>query len=299
MHALETKTFSPKELAQVVGVSESSIKRWVDAGHIEVTRTAGGHRRILWTDALRFIRAQDMHVLHPEMLGLPDLEFLPSKARRGDLTGEVLFELFKTNEAAKARGLIAAAFLDGGDMAGLWDGPIAEALRLVGELWQEGEEGIFLEHRATALCIEALNQVRLLIPPPREEATRALGGAASGDPYLLPNLTAAAVLADLGYADVNLGPETPPEVFLHAADEVQPALFWLAHTASRTKAEREALVRNLLLPLHERGIDVVVGGHTAEANGWTWPDEIRLCRSMTELAAFAKERLGGSGLNGN
>ena len=30
------KTLSPRELALVVGVSESSMKRWIDAGQIEV-----------------------------------------------------------------------------------------------------------------------------------------------------------------------------------------------------------------------------------------------------------------------
>ena len=37
---------SPKELADAIGVSESSIKRWVDNGEIQATKTSGGHRRI-------------------------------------------------------------------------------------------------------------------------------------------------------------------------------------------------------------------------------------------------------------
>ena len=50
---------SPRELAQAIGVSESSLKRWADAGQIRVARTAGGHRRISIADAVRFIREAD------------------------------------------------------------------------------------------------------------------------------------------------------------------------------------------------------------------------------------------------
>lgn len=47
---------SPRELAQAIGVSESSIKRWIDDGLIGATKTAGGHRRIAGSEAIRFVR---------------------------------------------------------------------------------------------------------------------------------------------------------------------------------------------------------------------------------------------------
>jgi len=38
--------YSPKQVAKRLGVSESSVKRWLDQGVVPVLRTAGGHRRI-------------------------------------------------------------------------------------------------------------------------------------------------------------------------------------------------------------------------------------------------------------
>lgn len=38
--------YSPKQVAERLGVSESSVKRWLDQGVVPVLRTAGGHRRI-------------------------------------------------------------------------------------------------------------------------------------------------------------------------------------------------------------------------------------------------------------
>ncbi|MED5508142.1 MAG: DNA-binding protein, partial [Planctomycetota bacterium] len=53
-----------------IGMSESSLKRWVDRGLLESTRTAGGHRRIRVKEAVRFIRDRQLVVSAPEKLGL-------------------------------------------------------------------------------------------------------------------------------------------------------------------------------------------------------------------------------------
>ena len=45
---------SPREVAVALGVSESSVKRWVDLGELAALRTAGGHRRITRAEAVRF-----------------------------------------------------------------------------------------------------------------------------------------------------------------------------------------------------------------------------------------------------
>ncbi|MEO6025381.1 MAG: helix-turn-helix domain-containing protein, partial [Candidatus Binatia bacterium] len=64
------KVLSTRSLAHALGVSESSIKRWVDDGTIRSARTVGGHRRIPRVDAIRFVRATRASVVHPEILGL-------------------------------------------------------------------------------------------------------------------------------------------------------------------------------------------------------------------------------------
>lgn len=287
MEALETRTFSPKELAQVIGVSESSIKRWVDEGLIGVMRTAGGHRRILLREALRFIRTQGMRVLRPDLLGLPDLASLPPEAREGAFTGEVLFHLLERGEAEKARGILAGRYLNGTGPAELFDGPVAEALARIGTLWKEGEAGIYVEHMATGICIEAVNQIRLLMPPPGPEAPVALGAAPPGDPYILPGLMAAAVLADAGYAAVNLGPNTPYAAFLHAVDVHRPALVWVALTAPIDAEQAGALVEKLLVPLEQQNVQVMLGGQQALAHRDRWPASVHVLGSMAELAAHA------------
>ncbi|MEO7732315.1 MAG: helix-turn-helix domain-containing protein, partial [Kofleriaceae bacterium] len=69
---------SPHDLAAALGVSESSLKRWIDAGRIRATRTEGGHRRVSIADALAFVRETHAPVARPELLGLAPARVAPT-----------------------------------------------------------------------------------------------------------------------------------------------------------------------------------------------------------------------------
>ena len=282
------KTFSPKELALVIGVSQSSIKRWVDAGRIEVTRTAGGHRRILLSEALRFIRAQKMRILRPDLLGLPNLESLTTEMQVGGLTGDMLLHVLEAEDAMQARGLITGAFLSGQKPAALFDGPIKEAIAALGARWRDDANAIYLEHQATEIIMQAIHQIHALIPLPDQTAPVAVGCAPQNDPYLLPSMMAATVLADQGYRDVNLGAHTPPTVLARAADMHQARLVWLAATSGHAFVDDMHEWQAVLTQLQERNVHVVIGGQAVHRLHVAWPPGVHVMDSMADLAAFGE-----------
>ena len=279
---------SPRELADAMGVSESSIKRWVDGGLISATKTAGGHRRIPINEAVRFLRDRQTSLVRPEVIGLNDVASLLDAASNETETGESLFEYLREGEADAARGLLLSMYLNGKTVAQIVDGPLLHAMSRLGELWREDECGIFWEHRATEIAISAISRLRMIIPPREETAPSAVGGAPTGDPYILPSLCAAAVLESQGVNAVNLGADTPIHSLLLATQAIKARLVWLSVSVVQDAAQLQEEIASLAGALAEPAIPTIVGG--SQAGHLTLPDTA-LCHvgtTMAELEAMVK-----------
>jgi len=282
---------SPRDLARSLGVSESSVKRWVDDGALEAVRTAGGHRRIAAAEAVRFIRESGKAADRPaELLGLVGLVEARSLGSSEELA-EGLYHALVEDRPEAGRGLLISAYLAGWQLSALADGPVRTALAKIGELWRHSTEGIVVEHRAVDLVLQSVGVLRTLVRPSSGDAPPALGGAPAGDPYLLPSALASLVLADVGFRDRNLGPETPAAVLLEGARRYRPTVVWLSFSAALDEPRRS---RDELLTLGEQlgelGARLAVGGRSAP----TIPSGAPVLRfeTMTELAAFGRGVLG-------
>lgn len=281
---------SPKELAAAIGVSESSVKRWVDDGLIEAHRTAGGHRRIALADAVRFLRRTRHKLVQPGRLGLPE----DLAERRGDGVawpadaGERLHRLLEAGAAAASRALLMQLYVEGFSAAEICDGPLRFAMGRIGHLWTESSMGIMVEHRATEICLHAVQQLRALVPE-REDGSLALGGTPSPDPSQLPSLAAAVVLAEEGFRAVNLGPDLPLAVLGDAVLGMRPALVWV----SMSHPSDAGLVEKDLAELYGKacqvGAALAVGGRAAPRCA-ALASKPRFLRgqSMVELVAFVR-----------
>lgn len=285
------RTLSPKELARAVDVSESSLKRWADSGAIRATRTAGGHRRIELGEAIRFIRESHLRLVHPEALGLRDLAAVPEAIRNTEDIGARFLEHLEQGDTEGARGLILHRYLDGDSVAALCDGPMQNALETVGEVWRTRSDGIFLEHRATDICMQALDQLRVLAEPPKNGPV-VVGGAPTGDPYILPSIMAATSLTAEGIRAVNLGPNTPASTMAAAAAHYDVSVVWLSVTSNTpTRTALESYVDEFM-GSSPRPITLMIGGRTSHKVRHLKSSSLHFGNSMSELVAFSKGRLG-------
>ena len=281
---------TPKALADAIGASESALRRWVDGGSIRMSRTAGGHRRIPLQEAIRFIRQTGATIVRPELLGLSQL---PGDAQGSGSSSrdELLFDALRTGNAAVARGLIVSSYLSGLSVAALFDGPVRSAMERIGQLWQHEPRGIMVEHRATAICIESIAQLRGLLPVVHDDAPLAVGGAPQGDPYQLPTMMAAATLAEAGLRDINFGPNTPVELLAEEAIDRKARLVWLSISVDADPKGLRAGVKKLADQLAKREIDLVLGGRFASACVPRSMSNVTLAASMSDLAVARRGRL--------
>jgi methanogenic corrinoid protein MtbC1 len=234
-------------------------------------------------------------VRHPDALSLanpvePAAVPPPSAAPAGEACDR-LFELLTGEDPAAARAYVLALYLAGWSPALIFDGPMRNALTRIGELWHHDTSGVFVEHRATQACVEALVQLRGLLPPVAPGAPVALGCAPAGDPYLIPSRMAAVVLAAAGYRDHDLGPDTPFPALQAAIARFRPAVVWLA--SSTVPADRRALLREIertAAAAAAIGGVLVVGGRGAAGLRVPEGSPVFVAASMGEMAAYVAGR---------
>ena len=207
---------STARAARALGVSVSTIKRWVDDGVLPAHRTAGGHRK-LFTQALRQ-RLLDGSLPDP----VRDLH----QVRRALLAG-------MTRRAGASRCALLDAYHAGVPIETLADEVVAPVMRTIGQRWETGRADVCIEHRGTGQCLEAIYQIKQAVQARPALANRplAVGGSPEGDPYLLANLLAEVLLIDAGWDVINLGPNTPLESFEYALATYHPRLLWLSISA--------------------------------------------------------------------
>ncbi|MBG80433.1 MAG: hypothetical protein CMJ39_06975 [Phycisphaerae bacterium] len=259
------RLLSPRDLAEAIGMSESSLKRWADRGLLEVTRTAGGHRRITVKDAIKFIREKHLRILNPTAIGLPGIS--ASGVEDIDDETQALLDHLVNGQIAEAWHFLMGRYLAGASIAELGDGPIRSVLKELGDRWDHDSDGIFIEHRATDLCVQVVQQMRH-IASPNVPVFRATGGAVSNDPYLLPSMLVASVIAENGGDATNLGPNTPVDVLridsVNRPESERPDLVWISTSIVEDPELISRQITQFADECHEYGILLAVGGRDVD-----------------------------------
>ena len=272
---------SPKQLAQAIGASESSLKRWADDGLLRVSKTAGGHRRIPVNDAIRFIRERHLEVIKPEAIGLSSSLIPASECRSIDDLTSMLIDYFTEGKVEEAETLLISSYLSGSSVAEIADGPIQGALEQIGYIWKHKDNGILIEHRATDTCLRSLVRMRSMFHP-GENAPYATGGAAPDDPYILPSLIASVVLAENGFKSVNLGPNCPLNTIKQSVEQTNSKITWLTVSVAKNPDQMNSDIMELSDTLKSLGSTLTVGGREASRLGLD-PAHITMCNSMSDF----------------
>lgn len=217
---------TPRQLARAIQVSESTVKRWCDQGKISAVKTAGRHRRIQISEAIRFVRSNDYQLARPELLGLPattgQTMWVVNRAM------EQFREALVAGDAQLCRQIVFDLYLARHSCTVICDQMIAKTFHWIGDQWECGSAEVYQERRGCETCTRILHELWMATPPPPENAPLAIGGTAPGDQYILPTTMVELVLRELGWRAVSLGTSLPFETLKAAATDNQPRLFWLS-----------------------------------------------------------------------
>jgi MerR family transcriptional regulator, light-induced transcriptional regulator len=256
--AVKIDVLSTRQVAQLLGVGEATVKRWADAGEIDCFRTPGGHRKFRLRDATAFVQKRHFAVTD----GLP-AELAPGVEEAG---AEAVATVEKLALAGNASGLvaqIAALRLRGHELSAIFDDVIAPALVRIGERWQACKLTVAEEHIATQAVIDAIARVQPLAEPPgepnRADRGTAVVAAVAGEQHDVAARMAACLLRARNRAQVVALASTVPTDAPGLQEQIEVT----------ARAARSA------------GGRVVVGGKGMSQI--TVPEEVLLLGSMRDL----------------
>ena len=254
------------EAADRLGVTVSTVKRWVDAGEVRAERTVGGHRRIPQSEVERLLAEA-----------------------RGEAEGERADSRWAQLLAAPdPHGVLATLLALRGERGAWWRAAEEAAAGLVevGERWASGACTVFEEHRfsesfrrAAAACAAAL--------PRRPDAPLAVLLTPHDERHTLGLSLAEVVLAEAGWRTAWIGEGPPPAELPRLLGRLTPAVVVATATAC-TDPRHLAAYAAALANAAPEGTALAFGG------GGAWPDPVpgaRL-REWRELAALVAERPG-------
>jgi len=254
--------YSSRELAELLAVNESTVKRWSDSGYIKCSRTKGGHRRFPIQSVIRFVQENKMHV--PELAAQI---FMAQGVRENLVAGktEVLAPGLKaaalSGNLTDALGILRAGLASKPSLLALYDDVVFRVLREIGEEWASGAITVDVEHLASQTIRDAIVRLQSSVYREPENELVALLACFEGQLHDIVPLCIASYLQSRGWKTYNLGQSTPTASILTAIQKRKPDLVVVsALVVDQEKKFLRDVNQKILRTSHRIGAKLLVGG---------------------------------------
>lgn len=278
-------SLTPKQVAQAIGMGESTVKRWCDQGLIPTESTPGKHRRLPLKGVIQFLRDYGHAMVKPELLGLPSLTGM-SEALISRAVDDMRLAL-ESGDDTRFRRHVLNLYFSKKSVCEICDWAITPAFHGIGDRWAHGTVDVYQERRACEICARALTELRGLIPAIPLSAPLAIGGTLSGDLYTLPTKIVELVLREAGWNAQNLGTNLPSESVSAALRSLRPRILWLSVAHIH---DVEAFLRQyepIYATAQAQGAAVVLGGNALTPDIRKSIQYAAYCDSFSHIVSFA------------
>ncbi len=209
------------DIADLLEVHPSTVKRWCNDGDIPFSKTGGGHRRIHLRDALEFAGERGVQTRLDPFRPYEAHVWSALQAIRtaGDASRAVSLSMGWLSQGRAERiGSLVGVLADLPDvpLSVLFDDFIFGLMHAVGEAWRVGTLRVASEHLVSQVVIQSLFELgapRHPLPDDAPVPPTAVVGAMEGDQHHIGALCIRVILERMGWRVVYLGPDVPVEEF--------------------------------------------------------------------------------------
>lgn len=228
--------YSTAQLADLLSVNESTVKRWTDSGYIDCIRTKGGHRRFSFPSIIRFLHENKMEVpeiastlfnrreLHAQLL-TGNKKPLASEIKAAAMEGKVVDVLHSFQIGLAANPDLLALYSE------LAFPPLVE----IGNEWQRGKISVDIEHLACNTIREALARLQANLHYKDLSELTAVCACYEGEEHDLALYCVSNYLTVEGWQVYHLGANVPTQDLVGAIDRRKPNLVILSAVIVRNE----------------------------------------------------------------
>jgi methanogenic corrinoid protein MtbC1 len=232
---MNTSAVSTRQASDLLGVHESSVKRWCTSGDLPCDYTPGGHRRILLRDLGPFSQERDLPYTLAAFGDAAEAVWAATQALQKDddyaALVDLLYEWLREGRGALVGALAAFLRQQAVPLPALLDELLAPVMHRIGNDYHAGVLSIGDEHRMTHLVRDLLVRLHFEVEP-QPDATRpvAVVGCARSEVHELGALMSRVLLESAGWRVVYLGLNVPTEEFARQQQQHAAALVCIAMT---------------------------------------------------------------------
>jgi excisionase family DNA binding protein len=296
---------STRQVAELLAVSEATVKRWADAGTIRCFRTPGRHRKFRMADVADFLREHRYDALSGT-IDAPDGEPTPAAALRhatalgpraatnaaaalesvpaGPSAAEAVTrfrDLCLAGDPDAVVSLLAEERLKGRTLVEIFDQVATPALHDIGDRWARGVLTVSQEHIASQTVIDAMARIRPLLERGPLNRGRAMLACPGDEQHDIAARMASLLLHGAGYKPLLLGARTPAgDLSLMVLGERPVAVVLSATSADPTALGRDVIT--IADACRSAGARLVLGGGGFDAVAHL-PTGSERVRSFAEL----------------
>lgn len=274
---MQVKYYSAPELAKMLNVNVSTVKRWVDSGLLTADITPGGHRKINVTHLSKFIRNQYKLANNSYVL-----RRLTRLKKSGFLDYEKYYNYLFSATTTSTHNILVDYYISGYPLLTIINEVILPVLVKIGEEWAKGRLTISDEHRMTFILRAELSGFESMIEPKRQKQRRtALLACVADEHHEIPLLLLSLLLKQAGWQSVVLGINTPALTVARATKEYKANLVCL--TKSYSRVSERAYLNTILKQQLPSGVRIALGGMGWNLSDWKMPKLVRMYKTFSEF----------------
>ncbi|MBN1632585.1 MAG: helix-turn-helix domain-containing protein [Ignavibacteria bacterium] len=227
---MKQKLLTSSQVAELINVNVSTVKRWTDSGEIKCTHTLGKHRKYRIQDIIEFATKNHIQInpslYYPEGENNEEIRQINFAVYSNDyqFLSNAFYNYILSGNKSKAENLLKLIYGHKVPLGTICDSVIASSLKHIGKDWYENRIGIETEHLASNIALHSIIKLQDVIIKKKPKGFVSLCGCLTDEFHNIGITCVNNLLESEGWESYLLGSNTPASSFIKMIELYKPHL---------------------------------------------------------------------------